>query len=392
MNTKSNFWLKLTLAVSSMALMVDMAIYPAADAIYTVFADQNIALVNFVITGPSLMIVIGSLLCGIATQKIGKKKILSFAYLVFCISSIFAGAVDNIWYLIIMRTLMGLSAGFINISSAGLIAELFVDETVMSKMMGAYTGVMSILGAILSMAAGYLALMDWHYVFYLYVIAVPILFLIVKNTPATPPEGAGSAQTQDGDEGKTNWRRPLSLAVAAFTLNSGYAVVLTMMAVFLAEQQIGNSATAGTVGMIATLGSMAASFLFSRTYMIFKRKTPIVFAIIMGLGFLMLAYSKALFIVCAASFLMGAMYGTSYSYYLMYAAMVVPASKSSLSISIANAAVYLGLFCGPYVCPFYEGIFRVDTMAASMPYIAVTCFLYAVISVILNVRSGRQSV
>lgn len=391
MNTKSNFWLKLTLAVASMALMVDMAIYPAADAIYTVFADQNIALVNYVITGPSLMIVIGSLLCGFATQRIGKKKILSIAYLIFCISSLTAGIVDNIWYLIIMRTLMGLSTGFINISSAGLIAELFVDETSMSKMMGAYTGVMSVIGAVMSMAAGYLALVDWHYVFWIYVIAVPILVLIVKNTPDTPPEGTGSAEAQDGNEEKTNWVRPLSLAAAAFVLNSGYAVVLTMMAVFLAEQQIGNSATAGTVGMIATLGSMVASFLFSRTYMIFKRKTPIVFAVIMGLGFLMMTYSKVLFIIGAASFLMGAMYGTSYSYYLMYAAMVVPASKSSLSISIANAAVYLGLFCGPYVCPFYGSIFKVDTMAASMPYIAITCFLYAVLSVVINVRGYKQN-
>lgn len=391
MDTKSNFWLKLTLAVSSMALMVDLAIYPAADAIYTVFADQNTLLVNYVITGPSLMIVIGSILCGFATQKMGKKKILSLSYLIFCISAIFAGTIDNIWYLIVMRTLAGLSTGFISISSAGLIAELFVDESSMSKMMGTYTGVMSVIGAFMSVTAGYLALMDWHYVFWIYVIAVPVLALIVMNTPDTPPEGASSGQTQDGEEEKTAWVKPLSLAAAAFVLNAAYAVVLTMMAVFLAEQQIGNSATAGTMGMIATLGSMVASFLFSRIYMIFKRKTPIVFSVIMGLGFVALAYSKALFVISAATFFMGAMYGMSYSYYLMYAAMVVPASKASLSISIANAAVYLGLFCGPYVCPFYESIFRVDTMAASMPYIAITCFLYTALSVVMNVRSRKQN-
>lgn len=391
MKTKNDFWLKFTLAVSSMALMVDLAIYPAADAIYQVFSGQNVVLVNYVITGPSLMIVLGSVLCGFAAQKVGKKQILAISYLLFCVSTIFAGAVSNIWYLIVMRTITGISTGFISISSAGLIAELFTDEKTMSRMMGTYTGMMSVLGAFLSVAAGYLALADWHYVFFVYMIAIPILVLIVFYTPNTPPEGKGVQEGNETDkkEEKTVWSRPFALAAAAFVINSAYAVVLTMMAVFLAERGIGNSAMAGTVGMITTLGSMVACFLFSQTYEIFKRKTPIVFSAVMGIGFLLLACFPNLLVISAASFFMGAMYGMSYSYYLMYAAMIVPPSKTSLSISIANAAVYLGLFCGPYVCPFYERIFHVGTMADSMPYIAATCFGYAVISLMLCRREGR---
>lgn len=388
-NVNDNIWLKVALAVSSMALMIDLAIYPAADAIYTVFAEENIALVNYIITGPSLMIVIGSILCGFVTQKVGKKQILSIAYLLFCISSIFAGVFDNVYYLVAMRTIAGLSVGFISISSAGLIAELFTDERVMSRMMGTYTGFMSLIGAIMSLVAGYVAVINWHLVFMVYLIAVPILILVVLFVPKTKPESSLAEDAAEGEQ-PVQWVRPIGLAGAAFVLNAAYAVVLTMIAVFLVEQGIGDAATAGTVGMIGTLGSMVACFLFSKTYMLFKRWTPVVFSIIMAIGFVVLANATGVLIVSVAAFFMGAMYGMSYSYYLMYAAMIVPPSKSSLSISIANAAVYLGLFCGPYVCPAYEAVFKVDTMAASMPYIAATCFLYAILSVVINVLGKKK--
>lgn len=388
-NVNDNFWLKLALVVSGMAAMIDLAIYPAADAIYTVFAEENIALVNFIITGPSLMIVIGSILCGFVTQKIGKKQILSIAYLFFCISAIFGGTFDNVYYMIVMRTIAGLSAGFISICSAGLIVELFVDEQIMSRIMGTYTGMMSLFGAIMSLAAGYVAVIDWHLVFMIYLIAVPILILIILFVPKTKPENTQEEITQESEE-KVQWIRPLSLAGAAFVLNAAYAVVLTMIAVFLAEQGIGDAATAGTMGMLGTLGSMIACFLFSKTYMVLKRRTPIIFSLVMALGFIILANTVSVTGVSIAVFCMGAMYGMGYSYYLMYASMVVPQSKSSLSISITNAAVYLGLFFGPYVCPLYESLFHVDTMATCMPYLAVTCFLYTILSIAINVINTKK--
>lgn len=72
-NLKNENLLKIVLIFSGMAIISDVIIYPAADAIYTVFSQENPVLVNYIITGSSLMVILGSILCGLLTRYIGKK-------------------------------------------------------------------------------------------------------------------------------------------------------------------------------------------------------------------------------------------------------------------------------------------------------------------------------
>jgi hypothetical protein len=180
---------------------------------------------------------------------------------------------------------------------------------------------------------------------------------IIIFIPQTKPEGKIA-------EGQSTspmaWVQVISMAGAAYVFNCMYAMVLTMIAVFLAEKNIGDSSTAGVMGMVTTLGSMLTCFTFSLIYMRTKRKTPIIFSVIMGIGFMVLSTTINLTLIGITTFFMGSMYGLSYSYYLMHASVIAPPEKASLSISIANAAV--------------------------MPYLAITCGIYTVLSIFINFR------
>ncbi|MEG1478190.1 MAG: MFS transporter [Clostridiales bacterium] len=382
------FLLKFVLIVSSLALMVDMAIYPAVDAIYQDFADINMVLVNFFITGPALLIIIGSIICGLLVQIIGKKTILAASYLLFCISTIFSSGMDNFYFLLAMRTIAGLTAGFISVSSVGLIAELFIDENRRSRMMGLYTAVMSILGAIMTYAAGWLAIINWHYVFYAYIIAIPVLVGVIFFIPKTAPERKTAIEGSTPD--KMPWKRTSALAIAAFIFSSMYSVILTMVAVYLVELSIGDSSTVGLLEALGALGSMVTGFAFSFIYMRTKRATPIIFAGLMAVGYLMLAYTINLPMICIAKTILGGMYGLGYAYYLMAAAMIAPPSKASLSISIANSAVYGGIFVGPYVCPLIQYLFHVDSIVACMPYMVLILIGYVMISAAIVIYTKKK--
>ena len=111
----------------------------------------------------------------------------------------------------------------------------------------------------------------------------------------------------------------------------------------------------------------------------------------MALGYTGLYFSKNIILVGIMCLILGAMYGLSFSYYLMYASVIVPPSKASLSISFANAAVYLGIFIGPYVPLVYQKVFSRETIVAILPYMIGTLVICGVLSIILSVRRRRTA-
>lgn len=380
--------LKITILLAGMALMADLAIYPAADAIFGAFPDGGTAILNFVITGPSLMIILASILCGFLAQFISKKTMLVGAYAVFCITSIFGGVVNNLTYIAVMRGITGVSMGFIGTTMVGLIAELFVDEEKRSQMLGLYNGVMAASGVLISFVAGKLAVQDWHMVFRVYLMAVPILLLTIVFIPHTPPEGKES-QSLGKDDKPFPVLRVLSLTFGAFIVNAMYSVILSLIAVFLDELAIGDASTAGIMNSVGTIGSFLACISFAFIYMRLKQFVPIVFTVGMGIGYGILGFSTSLFMIGTMCVLLGMTYGLGYSYFLMHSSVIVSPSKASLSIAFANAGIYLGLFSGPYVPLVYQHFIKGNTIASVMPYMAITLGICGVISLVAAMRGTR---
>lgn len=380
----SVLWIGITILLASAALMGDFAIYPAADAIFNHFPDTHITILNFILSGTSLMIIFASLLCGVMAQYYSKKVLLVISYSMFFVCAFFGAAVDNAVYMAVMRGLTGIAMGFIGTLLAGLIAELFVDEQKRSTMMGLYTAIMAVLGSLISLGAGYLAVNDWHLVFRIYLFALPIIALMLIFIPYTPPEGK-QAEGEAVDE-KFPVLPVLGMTGTAFIVNAMYGVIMTMVAVFLAEEAIGDAATAGIMGSLGTVGSCIGCLVFIVLYMRFKHFVPALFSLLMGAAYLTLGFSENTIIIGILCTILGSTYGLGYSYFLMHASVIVPASRASLAIAFANAGIYLGLFSGPYVPMVFQGIFNVDTIAATMPYMAA---LLGIVGIILSFNGAR---
>ena len=389
------FLLKLTLVCASFAIMIDTAIYPAAYSIYDTFYMYPEVLINTIITGTSLMVIFGSLLCGILAQFVGKKTLLAWAYVVFTITTfgnVFIA--DYIYILLVMRLISGLATGFIAIAGAALIAEIFIDEKTRSRMMGFYTGVMSAFGIVLGLAAGLLAIENWHNVFYIYLIAVPILAGVIFCVPRTKPERKMEKVVYEdsptGEPVKANWGAMIALIIATFVLNFVFGSYFTMNSIYIMEQGLGDAGTAGLVVSLISVGSLITCFTFGWIFMKMQRFTPVAFSLLLAAGYLALAFSMNLGVIYVTSVIMGMMYGLSFSYYLMVASIVVPPSKVSLSIGLVNAAVSFAFFLGPYSAPIYMQIFGVETYAAAFPYMAATLAGYMVVSFIIVLAYHRR--
>ena len=126
MNKRQTLCFLISLFLTNIAVMADMVIIPAANGLYETF--ENPAAINFILSGPSFIMLFSAMLCGKVMEYLSKKIILIGAMILFAVSAIFGGMIESVSYLLTMRVLVGISMGFVNAAAMALIAEIYVDE------------------------------------------------------------------------------------------------------------------------------------------------------------------------------------------------------------------------------------------------------------------------
>ena len=174
---------KKTLAViaimaTALAVMADLAINPVIGLLYQSYPD-SMGYINYFISGPMLIVVIASLLTGVVLRKVNKRTVMIAGGVIFAVGAVLGVLVDNFLYMCVMRTLVGVGSGVVNVVAVALIADIYEDETKRAKITGYYNAALSLVGMIFSYIAGILAASGvWQNVFKIYWSAVPMLSLI----------------------------------------------------------------------------------------------------------------------------------------------------------------------------------------------------------------------
>lgn len=377
------------LFLTNVAVMSDMVIIPAIGNIYAVFGD-SINLVNYIVSGPSLMFVFSSLLCGKLMQYFSKKTLLIFSYGLFTVASIMGVFIESALYMAVMRTLVGMSMGIVNVAAVSMIPEVFDDEKKRSSLMGIYNSAMAGVGAILGLVAGYFAAVSWQMVFKVYWISVPILLMIILFIPMTAPEGINK------NEDKTSVKKESLLSISFVALSLGmaiismvYMVVYFQISVYVAENGIGNESVAGILSSLGTIGSAVACFVFGLTYTKLKRATIIPSYFMIGLCFALLYFQPSYIIGIIACTLMGAAYGNAFSYYLMRTTVIVPPSQVSKALGVMTAANGIGMFASTYFATMLQQVFSAPSLTSIMPTLISICIVGFTISVVLTIRDKK---
>ena len=397
MNFKSektrNTLLMVTLICASIALMGDMVIIPVAGNIFEEYASANMAVLNFILSGPALIGAFSGLVAGKLMEYLSKKKLLLISFAIFSVGAIFGYAVHDANYMAAMRAMVGIGMGMVSVTAMSIIADVFVDENKRSSMLGIYNGGMAAVGAALGWISGIVATMGWTTVFYIYLVAIPILVMIILFIPADKVSATGSIdQTSVGSgNDQFNWIALIALCAAFLIFSIVYCIVYYTISMIVAEKSIGDLAFVGTLSALGTIGSLIACMFFGKYYAILKRATPIFAYVLMALCFYLLYVSANPVIAGVACTLLGATYGAGMSYYFMHCTMIVPETKIPLSISFASFAMSVGTFLSVYVATFIQNIIGVNTVTGIMPILIGILLIGAVLSVIFTIRDKKTA-
>ena len=379
----------ISLFLTNVAVMADMVIIPAGNGLYETF--QNDAAVNFILSGPSFIMLFSAMLCGKLMQYLSKKKILVGAMVLFAVSAILGGAVENVYYVLAMRVLVGISMGFVNAAAMALIAEVYVDEDKRGTIMGIFNATMAGTGAVISLIAGVFAVRSWNDVFKVYWIAVPVIVMMLFFIPMTPPEGDQQAGEEEGSHtGSPYLMRQVMLMVSCFAYNLVYAVIYYQVSVLVAEQGYGNESIAALLSTLGTVGSCILCILFGTLYSKLKRATIIFGYAGLCISYLMLFLASSPVMAGIACTLCGASYGYGFSYFFLRCTVVVPKEKVSSSISMTTAIGGFGMFLSTYACTMLQKILGTTGIVSLLPVAIAVSGIGAVLSVICTVMDKKN--
>lgn len=361
------------------------------------YANLDEWAINLTMALPGVIGLVACLVAGKVADKIDKKLMFVSGLVLFAITgSVFGGLLitSDMGQIVAACFNGGICYGMISVSTIGLIADCFQNEEQRSQVMGWYNGAMAAVGAVLALIYGNLAVMDWKYAFNANWFALVVAVLAVFFIPACPPQKQTfSAESTEKVKGEKGWaKRLIPILLAFFFVSLAYMTVNTYIDLYVSGNGLGDSAFTGMLASIGTICSFVACSAFGFTYK--KLKTNITlpaYAILaVGIFVLYLAPGKATALVICG--IMGAAWGTAYTYWFFRSTVVVPENMIGTASGLVTTANSLSYFPMPYLMTFLMSAMGTDNFRNILPVYAVIMVVVFVIAVVYKIANRKVDV
>lgn len=334
----NNTMLKFVVLSISFLIMTRMSISPALADMGKAFPDVSQTLLMATISIPGLIVVPFSILSGMLVNRFKTKSILLIGLIIFLIGGVGPIFVNSFGMLMFFRCILGAGIGLFMPFSSGLIGDLFSNQTRLN-LMGYMSTSVNLGNIITTLIGGFLCTVAWNYTFLVYLVALPIMLLIIYKLPE--PIRNSSKKEKVTLNGKIYFITFLSVIFTFFQF-----VIYGQMAFLIDTQKLGNAGTAGIALTIATVGALLAGLTFGKIRARAKEYQFVIGIGLSGIGFLLIALSSGLGMIMVGCFIAGLGFGNTLPemvYQAMQAAPT-PASMtlaSALPISAANVGTFL---------------------------------------------------
>ena len=376
METKT-WQVKLTLLlVSSLTIMSVITISPALPQMTIAFVGiKNAAfIVKLVLTIPALMIAIVSPITGRLIDRRGRLKILRFALVLYAVSGVGGYFLNNLYYILISRAVLGISVGMSMTIVITLIADYF-EGIQRQKFVGLQIAFMSIGGILFLVLGGILADVGWRYPFLIYLSSLLVLPLtiIFLREPAV---------VQKRNEAIQHLKAPPIIWLLFFNTMVMWIIffiIPVQIPFYLKAIGVEKNSLIGAAIAMSTLFSAMSSFSYSKI----KARLSFlsIFSIgylLMAAGFICIAFSTTYLLVVVAMMLCGLGMGMMIPNTNMWVMKIAPPEIRGKEIGKLTTFWFLGQFLSPVIiAPVLKNLSLASTfmMAAGFLFLLSLGFL-----------------
>ena len=368
---------KVTATILSMSLLTVMAgaaIAPALGIIKAHFSDASAMLVQFIVSMPALLIIVTNLFFLPLSRILRTRAIATTSLLLYVVAGAGCFFVDDIYVLLLLRAVLGISVGLIMPLSTGLLAYYFPPEE-QARLMGLSAAMNQMGGVVATLLAGLLATIEWNYAFLVYLLGLIALLMVWLWLP---DEQLGSAnkrgipfQARQLLKFHPSVLGMLLLMMIFFIFPTNFAVVATRQLGLRTELitliMVGLDVVAFFVGMV--FGGVMNRFRQSVKYF-----APIFFL----LGYAAYLVPDVLMVVLGSACI-GIANGVGVPYLNTIASIKGGKNSATTVMPLLSAALYLGQFVSPIiVTPASHILFGSTDLTGPYKVGIALCLLYVV--------------
>ncbi len=361
------------LSMSLLTVMAGAAIAPALGIIKQHFADAPDIFIQLIVSIPALFIILTNLFFMPISQRMRTRTIALTGLLLYIVAGAGCFFINDIYLLLGMRAILGISVGLIMPLSTGLLAYYFPPEE-QARLMGLSAAMNQMGGVVATLLAGILAIIDWNNAFLVYLlglIAVAMVFLWLPDAQLGTSNKRGKAfEPRQLLKFHPSVTGMLLTMIIFFVFPTNFAIITA--------HQTSLSITIITMIMVGLdLVAFFVGLSFGKLMQWFRQPIKYFAPICFFFGYGCFTFANGAFWIIVGSAFVGIAVGLSVPYLNTIASIKGGKNSATTVMPLLSAALYLGQFVSPLlITPLAKQIFGENDMTGPYKITLIICLLF----------------
>lgn len=354
-------------SISALNALPGLAVTPILGKLSVIFPHSTELDVQMLSSLPSLLIIPFIILAGKLTEKVNFIRLLQVGLAIFALSGILYLFAGKMWQLIAISAMLGVGSGMIIPLSTGLISKYFVGPYRV-KQFGFSSAITNITLVVATAVTGYLAEVNWHlpFVVYLFPLVSLVLSVYLRRSMISE-EGSASIANDEKEEtgvppidpevGKSKYGvniKHLLQVMMFYGLSTYLALIVTFDLPFLMEEYHFSSGDSGVMISLFFLAIMAPGLFLNRIVGLFREKTKFYSLLCIAVGLALIWISPKEWVIAPGCILVGLGYGVIQPVIYDKTTHTAVPKKATLALAFVMMMNYLAILLCPFIIDFFQ--------------------------------------
>ena len=342
-------------SISALSALPGLAVSPIFGQMSAIFPHASEFDIQLLSSLPSLLTIPFILLSGKLTERVNNIALLQAGLVIFALSGVLYLFSTQMWQLIAVSALLGIGAGIIVPLSTGLISRHFEGRyrTLQFGLSSAITNVTLVLATMLT---GYLAEVNWHLPFVVYL--APVLSLLLSSS--LKRDSVSSKPVVEAEAGRIDKRRLVGL-MAFYGLITYLVIIVSFNLPFLMKEYHFDTGASGIIISLFFLAIMLPGFFLNPVLSFLGSLTKFTSLSCIAVGMLLILMSGNEWVLGVGAVFIGLGYGVVQPVIYDQTTRVADASKVTFALALVMAMNYLAILLCPVIIDTLQSLFHIHT-------------------------------
>jgi MFS family permease len=387
-------------SVAWLAVMANMVLSPILPKMRDHFShlESIDLLISLAATLPALFVALFAIPAGILADRIGRKKLLLLAVLLYGVAGTAPVWLGTLPQIIVSRAFVGLMEAVLMTVGTAMIGDYF-SGTRRERFLAAQTGSSTIVATILLLISGLLGGLSWRYPYFIYAFAFLLIPMVgfflwepeikASTTSAATCREAGPRQPFSFSCFIADWWQLGGICLITVFGMTAFLVTVIQLPFLLTERGMASPAFIGKCATVATLATPVGAILFSiLPWRILVKLATSLF--LLGIGFAIMGLSTTWQVATGGATVANLGAGMILPTMITWALSTLAPQKRGKGTGAWQAASFLGQFLSPLAVLALKRL--TGSLSSAIVVYAVACGLVGAIILVSSLKATESLV